>query len=228
MKKIVHSRKYPRAGPARRRKRKGRQLGAGRLMKERGKKLLTKITGLAREKWSRLDVKKLLLSNLPYLAVFYAVDKCSWLYGYCAGKTALEKLITMVMYLELAFKSPWLSLKIKDILTGIAGAALVKGFLYYRRKQAKKFRPGQEYGSARWGTPKDIEPFIDPVFENNIILTQTERLTMSSRPKLPKNARNKNVIVIGGSGSGKTRFYVKPNLMQMPRKVSYVVTDPNC
>ena len=96
----------------------------------------------------------------------------------------------------------------------------------YRKKNAKKFRQGEEYGSARWGNEKDIQPFIDPVFENNIILTQTERLTMNSRPSKPQYARNKNVIVIGGSGSGKTRFYVKPNLMQMPEKVSYVVTDP--
>ena len=93
-------------------------------------------------------------------------------------------------------------------------------------KNAKKFRQGVEYGSARWGTAKDIAPFIDPVFENNILLTMTERLTMNGRPKNPKFARNKNVIVIGGSGSGKTRFYVKPNLMQMGKNISYVVTDP--
>ena len=98
--------------------------------------------------------------------------------------------------------------------------------VYYRSKNAKKFRQGVEYGSARWGNRKDIEPFMDPVFENNVILTETERLTMNSRPKAPKYARNKNVIVIGGSGSGKTRFYVKPNLMQMTDHVSYVVTDP--
>ena len=102
----------------------------------------------------------------------------------------------------------------------------MKGFLYYRSKNAKKFRQGVEYGSARWGTAKDIAPYMDPVFENNIILTQTERLMMSSRPKNPKYARNKNVLVIGGSGSGKTRFYVKPNLMQMSPNTSYVVTDP--
>ena len=108
----------------------------------------------------------------------------------------------------------------------VAGAALVKLAVYLKGKNAKKYRQGVEYGSARWGTPKDIAPFIDPVFENNILLTQTERLTMNSRPKLPKYARNKNVIVIGGSGSGKTRFYVKPQLMQMTPNVSYVVTDP--
>ena len=98
--------------------------------------------------------------------------------------------------------------------------------VYFKGKNGKKFRQGEEYGSARWGNEKDIAPFIDPVFENNILLTQTERLTMNSRPKKPKYARNKNVIVIGGSGSGKTRFYVKPQLMQMPDNVSFVVTDP--
>ena len=105
-------------------------------------------------------------------------------------------------------------------------ALIFRLILYYKAKNAKKFRHGEEYGSARWGNRKDIEPFEDPVFENNIILTETERLTMNSRPKDPKYARNKNVIVIGGSGSGKTRFYVKPNLMQMTDRVSYVVTDP--
>ena len=112
------------------------------------------------------------------------------------------------------------------IMVGLVGAAALKAVIYFKGKNAKKYRQGEEYGSARWGNQKDIEPFIDPVFENNVILTQTERLMMSGRPKHPKYARNKNVIVIGGSGSGKTRFYVKPNLMQMPQKVSYVVTDP--
>ena len=111
-------------------------------------------------------------------------------------------------------------------MVGLVGAAALKAVIYFKGKNAKKYRQGEEYGSARWGNQKDIEPFIDPVFENNVILTQTERLMMSGRPKHPKYARNKNVIVIGGSGSGKTRFYVKPNLMQMPQKVSYVVTDP--
>jgi type IV secretion system protein VirD4 len=111
-------------------------------------------------------------------------------------------------------------------MAGFIGAAAFKGVIWYRRKNAKKYRQGEEYGSARWGNEKDIAPFVDPVFENNVILTQTEFLTMNSRPKNWKYARNKNVIVIGGSGSGKTRYYVKPNLMQMPEKVSYVVTDP--
>ena len=118
------------------------------------------------------------------------------------------------------------SLVFSDIGVGLAGAVLLKGIVYVKGKNAKKFRQGVEYGSARWGTAKDIAPFMDSVFENNIILTQTERLTMNSRPKKPKYARNKNVMIIGGSGSGKTRFYVKPNLMQMTPNVSYVVTDP--
>lgn len=113
-----------------------------------------------------------------------------------------------------------------ELLVGITGAVAVKLLVYMKGKNAKKFRQGVEYGSARWGTAKDIAPFIDPVFENNILLTMTERLTMNGRPKNPKFARNKNVIVIGGSGSGKTRFYVKPNLMQMGKYISYVVTDP--
>ena len=113
-----------------------------------------------------------------------------------------------------------------DLLVGLIGAAALKAVIYFKGKNAKKYRQGEEYGSARWGNAKDIEPFIDPVFENNVLLTQTERLMMSGRPKHPKYARNKNVIVIGGSGSGKTRFFVKPNLMQMPEKVSYVCTDP--
>lgn len=113
-----------------------------------------------------------------------------------------------------------------ELLVGLTGAVGVKLMVYLKGKNAKKFRQGVEYGSARWGTAKDIAPFIDPIFENNILLTMTERLTMNGRPKNPKFARNKNVIVIGGSGSGKTRFYVKPNLMQMGKYISYVVTDP--
>lgn len=126
----------------------------------------------------------------------------------------------------LAYKSVLPSFHLFDLLVGLVGATALKAVIYFKGKNAKKYRQGEEYGSARWGNQKDIEPFIDPVFENNVILTQTERLMMSGRPKHPKYARNKNVIVIGGSGSGKTRFYVKPNLMQMPQKVSYVVTDP--
>ena len=129
------------------------------------------------------------------------------------------------MNFGLAYKSVLPSFHPFDLMVGLVGAAALKAVIYFKGKNAKKYRQGEEYGSARWGNQKDIEPFIDPVFENNVILTQTERLMMSGRPKHPKYARNKNVIVIGGSGSGKTRFYVKPNLMQMPQKVSYSIYE---
>ena len=179
-----------------------------------------------RQSLSKVSVKKLVAMNIPYLIAFYVVEKCAWLYRHCIGGTVVQKLGVMLMNLPVAFRSWIPSFHIRDFLAGIIGALLLRCVVYMKGKNAKKFRQGEEYGSARWGNEKDIEPFIDPVFENNIILTQTERLTMNSRPKLPKYARNKNVIVIGGSGSGKTRFYVKPNLMQMPDNVSYVVTDP--
>ena len=175
---------------------------------------------------SKVSVRKLIAMNIPYLIIFYLVEKCAWLYRHCIGETVVQKLGVMLMNLSLAFRSWMPSFHIRDLAAGLTGALIIRAVVYVKGKNAKKFRQGEEYGSARWGNEKDIEPFIDPVFENNIILTQTERLTMNSRPKLPKFARNKNVIVIGGSGSGKTRFYVKPNLMQMPEKVSYVVTDP--
>lgn len=158
--------------------------------------------------------------------VFYAGNKLAWLYRYCQGNSLLERLSVLVLHISLAFENMLPSLVFSDIGVGLAGAVLLKGIVYVKGKNAKKFRQGVEYGSARWGTAKDIAPFMDSVFENNIILTQTERLTMNSRPKKPKYARNKNVMIIGGSGSGKTRFYVKPNLMQMTPNVSYVVTDP--
>ena len=175
------------------------------------------------------DMGVKILRTLPYVLFFYFVEKGSWLYRHCRGNTAVEKAITMLMNFQYAFRSPLPSLHPVDMAAGFAGAAALYAFLLYRKNNAKKFRQGEEYGSARWGTPKDIAPFIDPVFENNILLTKTERLTMSSRPKNPKYARNKNVIVIGGSGSGKTRGYVKPNLMQCESStypVSFVVTDP--
>ena len=158
--------------------------------------------------------------------VFYFVDKCFWLYRQCVGNSLFDKLGVMFLLLELLFYHWYPSLYLTDLLGGFAGTAIFLVYFRYRKLNAKKFRKGEEYGSARWGNEKDIAPFIDPVFENNILFTMTERLTMNGRPKLPKYARNKNVLVIGGSGSGKTRFYLKPNLMQMPEKVSYVVTDP--
>ncbi|MCD8011855.1 MAG: type IV secretory system conjugative DNA transfer family protein [Lachnospiraceae bacterium] len=171
-------------------------------------------------------MKKLVLLNIPYVFAFYLVDKAAWLYRHCNGDSVVARLMVMLQYFGLAFQNPLPSFRLYDLGIGIVGAAALKIAVYLKGRNAKKYRQGEEYGSARWGTPKDIEPFIDPVFENNVLLTQTERLTMSSRPKNPKYARNKNVIVIGGSGSGKTRFFVKPNLMQMAKLVSYVVTDP--
>ncbi|MCD8107054.1 MAG: type IV secretory system conjugative DNA transfer family protein [Oscillospiraceae bacterium] len=179
-----------------------------------------------REKLHSVDIKKLLPKTIPYVIVFYIVEKEAWLFRHCTGDSVITRLMVLFQNFSLAFKNPLPSLYLLDMGIGIVGSALLYALIVYKRKNAKKYRPGEEYGSARWGTPKDIEPFIDPVFENNILLTQTERLTMNSRPKQPKYARNKNVIVIGGSGSGKTRFYVKPNLMQMGEKTSYVVTDP--
>ena len=170
-------------------------------------------------------IKKVLL-HIPYVVVFYVVNKCTWLYQYCRGSTVVDRLMVLLMNYPLAFKKLLPSIQPKSLAAGTIAVVSVWAVVYFKGKNGKKFRQGEEYGSARWGNEKDIAPFIDPVFENNILLTQTERLTMNSRPKKPKYARNKNVIVIGGSGSGKTRFFVKPNLMQMPEKVSYVCTDP--
>ena len=173
-----------------------------------------------------VEVIKKVLLHIPYVVVFYVVNKCTWLYQYCRGSTVVDRLMVLLMNYPLAFKKLLPSMKLKSLVAGTIAAVGIWAVVYFKGKNGKKFRQGEEYGSARWGNEKDIAPFIDPVFENNILLTQTERLTMNSRPKAPKYARNKNVIVIGGSGSGKTRFYVKPNLMQMTDHVSYVVTDP--
>lgn len=164
--------------------------------------------------------KKKLISNLPFLIFFWIFDKLS----YAVRLSEENILISVVKGVSELTKVPLLSFHFTDISIGIVGALAVKGILYLRSKNAKKFRKGVEYGSARWGTPEDIKPYIDEDFFSNILLTNTERLTMNSRPKNPKFARNKNVLVIGGSGSGKTRFFVKPNLMQMT--TSYCVTDP--
>lgn len=181
---------------------------------------------MIREKMQNIQMKRVMILSIPYLIIFYLADKSFWLYRHCIGDSMIEKIGVMLMNFQLAFTN-WLpSFHIQDLLGGLVTALIFRLILYYKAKNAKKFRHGEEYGSARWGNRKDIEPFEDPVFENNIILTETERLTMNSRPKAPQYARNKNVIVIGGSGSGKTRFYVKPNLMQMTDHVSYVVTDP--
>ena len=169
-------------------------------------------------------LKKALLPNLPYLFFVYLFDKLCQAVRLAPGLNASEKLLRIAQGFTEAFSSLWLSLHPLDLLLGVAGATLVRLAVYLKAKNAKKYRRGVEYGSARWGRPEDIAPYIDPVPDWNIPLTRTESLTMTSRPKDPKTARNKNILVIGGSGSGKTRFFVKPSLLQMHS--SYVVTDP--
>ena len=169
-------------------------------------------------------LKKALLPNLPYLLFVWLFDKLCQAVRLAPGLNASEKLLRIAQGFTEAFASLWLSLHPLDLLLGVAGAALVRLAVYLKAKNAKKYRRGVEYGSARWGRPEDIAPYIDPVPDWNIPLTRTESLTMTSRPKDPKTARNKNILVIGGSGSGKTRFFVKPSLLQMHS--SYVVTDP--
>ena len=170
------------------------------------------------------EIKKLLILNLPYLLFVYLFDKAGAAVRLSPGMDASQKILNLGEGFTVAFASAAPSFHPADLLIGIAGAVIIRLAVYLKGKNAKKYRKGIEYGSARWGTAEDIKPYIDPVFENNIPLTQTERLTMNSRPKQPKYARNKNILVIGGSGSGKTRFFVKPSLMQMHS--SYVVTDP--
>ena len=169
-------------------------------------------------------LKKALLPNLPYLLFVWLFDKLCQAVRLAPGLNASEKLLRIAQGFTEAFASLWLSLHPLDLLLGAAGAALVRLAVYLKAKNAKKYRRGVEYGSARWGRSEDIAPYIDPVPDWNIPLTRTESLTMTSRPKDPKTARNKNILVIGGSGSGKTRFFVKPSLLQMHS--SYVVTDP--
>ena len=170
------------------------------------------------------EVKKLLILNLPYLLFVYLFDKVGAAIRLSPGADASGKLLHLGEGFSAAFSSIAPSFHPADLLIGMAGTVIVRLVVYFKGKNAKKYRKGMEYGSARWGGAEDIKPYVDPVFENNVLLTQTERLTMNSRPKQPKYARNKNILVIGGSGSGKTRFFVKPNLMQMHS--SYVVTDP--
>jgi type IV secretion system protein VirD4 len=175
------------------------------------------------------DWKKKLVQAGPYGIIWYLADKVGSVYRIAEGSQAGEKLVYTFLHFGDAFTEKLPSFHPQDMLVGLIGALIVRGIVYYRSKNAKKYRQGVEYGSARWGTAADIRPFVDPDPENNIILTQTESLTMNSRPKVPKYARNKNIVVIGGSGSGKTRFFVKPNLMQCYSKkypVSFVVTDP--
>ena len=168
------------------------------------------------------DKAKFVKQNIPYLAFFYIGNIFSYHVRSYTGGDVIDRIFQGILELNTMSFLP--SIYLVDILTGIVVAAIIKFIIYTKGKNAKKFRQGKEYGSARWGNKKDIEPYMDEKFQNNILLTQTERLTMNGRPSNPKYARNKNVLVIGGSGSGKTRFFVKPNLMQMHS--SYCVTDP--
>ena len=172
----------------------------------------------------QVNVKKLVLLNLPYFLLGLFATNLGEAWRLATGADASAKMLSFFSTLPVALASWWPSLHPLDLLVGLCCGAGLRLAVYLKGKNAKKYRHNVEYGSARWGTHEDIAPYIDPVFQNNVILTQTERLTMSSRPKNPKYARNKNVLVIGGSGSGKTRFWLKPNLMQMHS--SYVVTDP--
>ena len=171
-----------------------------------------------------MNPKKLILTNLPYFLFVYPFDKVSQAFRLAPGADLSAKLLAIGEGFTAAFSRMGLSFHPTDLLIGIAGALILRIAVYMRSKNAKKYRHGVEYGSARWGTAADIAPYIDPDFFQNIPMTMTERLTMASRPKQPKYARNKNILVIGGSGSGKTRFFCKPSLLQAHS--SYVVTDP--
>ena len=170
-------------------------------------------------------IRKYVLPNIPYLFIGWFCLKIGTAYRLAAGAGFGEKLLGLGQTISAAFASFAPGLTPLDWFVGIVGAVGFRLLIYCKAKKARKFRHDAEYGSARWGKPEDIKPYTDPEFSNNVILTQTEYLTMNSRPKDPKTARNKNVLVVGGSGSGKTRFFIKPNLMQLHS--SYVVTDPN-
>lgn len=172
----------------------------------------------------KLDVKKWILPNLPYLFIFWFCTKVAEGWRLAEGTDAVTRAMEAVSGLGTVIgQNPLPSFHLRDLLLGLAGAAAIRAVVYCKAKSAKKYRHGREYGSARWGTPEDIKPFVNPQFDQNILLTQTERI-MVGRNKLPKYNINKNVLIIGGSGSGKTRFHIKPNLMQM--NASYIVTDP--
>jgi len=171
-----------------------------------------------------LNIKKFLLPNIPYVFIALFATKLGQAWRLAPGTDFSGKALHLMEGFAAAFQSALPSFHPIDLCAGVAAALLIRLIVYVKGKNAKKFRKNLEYGSARWGKPEDIAPYVDPKFENNVILTQTERLMMSNRPKDPKTARNKNVLVVGGSGSGKTRFFIKPNLMQLHS--SYVVTDP--
>jgi len=160
-------------------------------------------------------IKKTILTNLPYGIIALFATKVGLAWRLAEGSALREKIANIPIGFAVAFETTAPSLHPADLCVGIAISAIIRFIVYTKGKNAKKYRKNVEYGSARWGTPEDIRPFVDPVFRNNVILTQTERLTMNNRPKNPSTARNKNVLIIGGSGSGKTRFWLKPNLMQL-------------
>lgn len=170
------------------------------------------------------EVKRLLILNIPYFVLGLLATNFGEGWRIAEGADTSAKTLSFLSTIPVAFGNPMPSFHPLDLLIGILLGAVLRLAVYLKSKNAKKYRHGMEYGSARWGNAKDIEPFMAPKFEDNVILTRTERLMMSNRPKNPANARNKNVLIIGGSGSGKTRFWLKPNLLQMHS--SYVVTDP--
>ena len=177
----------------------------------------------------QINLKKVIIPNLPYFLLGLYATKLGQAWRLAPGISLADKLLRIMDGLVLAFQSAAPSFHPIDLLVGIACGAGLRFAVYMKGKNAKKYRQGAEYGTARWGNAQDIAPYLSPKFEDDIILTQTERLTMNSRPKDAKTARNKNVLVIGGSGSGKTRIFLKPNLMQCRSKsypVSFVVTDP--
>ena len=171
-----------------------------------------------------MRLKKLILTNLPYVLIGLACTNLGEAWRMAEGGDASEKLLSLISTIPAAFGNPLPSFNAFDLCVGLICGLMLRLAVYLRGKNAKKYRHNVEYGAARFGTAEDIRPYIDPKFQNNVILTQTERLTMNSRPKNAKTARNKNVLIVGGSGSGKTRFFIKPNLMQLHS--SYVVTDP--
>ena len=173
---------------------------------------------------SNIDVKKLIIKILPFVIFFYLGDKAGQAFRLADGADASAKILNLSAGFSTAFANPLPSFNPQDLIVGAVCAGIIALMLQQKKANAKKYRRGSEYGSARFGTPDDIKPFIDPDFDKNVLLTQTERLTMNNRPANPAHARNKNVLVIGGSGSGKTRFFVKPNIMQLHS--SYCITDP--
>ena len=169
-------------------------------------------------------LRKMLISNVPYVFIGLFATKLGQTWRLTEGADIGAKILNIGDGFLSAMQNPLPSFELFDLAIGVGIAVVLRLIMYSKAKNAKKYRHNTEYGSARWGKPEDIAPYIDPVFENNVILTQTEWLTMNNRPKDPKTARNKNVLIVGGSGSGKTRFFIKPNLMQCHS--SFVVTDP--